>query len=43
LLRYKRDALRRELEDIPMSLQYIGVNHGRRTLRTVNRSLDIKV
>jgi hypothetical protein len=43
LLRYKRDALRRELEDIPMSLQYIGVNHGRRTLKTANRSLDIKV
>ena len=43
MLRFRRDALRRELEDIPMSLQYIGVNHGKRSLRSVNRSLDIKV
>ena len=43
LLRIKRDALRRELEDIPMSCQYIGVNRGKRTLRTANRSLDVKV
>jgi len=43
LLRAKRDALRRELSDIPMSLQYIGVNRGRRTLRSVNRTFDIKV
>jgi hypothetical protein len=42
-LRFKREALRRELEDVPMSLQYIGINRGKRTLRTMNRSLDIKV
>ncbi|MCL2767834.1 MAG: hypothetical protein FWE49_03805 [Synergistaceae bacterium] len=42
-LRFRRDALRRELEDVPMSLQHIGVNQGKRTPRTANRSLDIKV
>ena len=42
LLRFKRDALRRELQDVPMSLQYIGVNHGKRTIRSVNRTFDIK-
>ena len=42
-LRFSRDALRRELEDVPMSLQYIGINHGKRTSRTASRSLDIKV
>lgn len=43
LLRFIRGALRRELEDIPMSLQYIGVNLGKRTSKIANRSLDIKV
>ena len=43
MLRFRRDALRKELEDVPMSLQYIGVNHGKRTSKTANRSLDIKV
>jgi hypothetical protein len=43
LLRSKRDTLRRELHDIPMSLQYIGVSRIKRTLRTVNRTFDIKV
>ena len=43
MLRFRRDALRKELEDIEMSLQYIGVSIGKRTQRTANRSLDIKV
>jgi len=43
LLRFIRGTLRRELDDIPMPLQYIGVNLGKRTFRTANRSLDIKV
>jgi hypothetical protein len=43
LLRLKRDALRKELQDVPMSLQYIGVNRGKRILKTLNRTLDIKV
>lgn len=42
-LRIRRDALRRELEDIPMSLQYISVNKGKRASRTPSRSIDIKV